>query len=113
MADKALSPQALKVLQMLGKHVAKARIRRGIKQADLAKRTGMSHVRLRKIERGDPTVGLGGLVQVLDVLGLLEDLAKVAHPDTDLLGKALEDASQARRVRVSDRNDNRIDTLDF
>lgn len=111
MADKALSPRAFSLLQELGAHITKARSRRKITQTDLAKRAGMSHVRLRKLEKGDPTVGLGALAQVLDVLGLLEDLSKVAHPDADAYGKALENTAQPARVHAAGRD--RIDELDF
>jgi transcriptional regulator with XRE-family HTH domain len=108
-ADKALSPLALDLLQRLGQGIRTARSRRDIRQEDLARRTSMSRVRLRKLEKGDPTVGLGALVQVLEVLGLLEQLSHVADPGRDELGLALE--ARQRKSRVDIRKER--DSLDF
>jgi len=44
---------------------------------------------IRKIERGDPTVSIGHYVAVLAVVGLVDDLAKVANDDE--LGRKLQD----------------------
>lgn len=98
LADKTLSPTALDILARLGQGIKTARSRRGIRQEDLAKRASMSRVRLRKLEKGDPTVGLGALVQVLEILGLLEQFSRVADPSSDDLGQALE--AQQRKGRV-------------
>lgn len=99
-ADKALSPVALDLLKRLGHGIRTARSRRGIRQEDLATRTSMSRVRLRKLEKGDPTVGLGALVQVLEILGLLEQFSAIADPEKDKLGLALEARERKSRVDV-------------
>jgi len=108
-ADKALSPLALDLLERLGQGIRTARSRRDIRQEDLARRASMSRVRLRKLEKGDPTVGLGALVQVLEVLGLLEQLSHVADPGTDELGLALEARQRKSRVDIRKEKEN----LDF
>jgi transcriptional regulator with XRE-family HTH domain len=100
LANKALSPAALDLLTRLGQGIKTARIRRGIRQEDLAKRASMSRVRLRKLEKGDPTVGLGALVQILEILGLLEQFARVADPSSDELGQALEARQRKGRVDI-------------
>jgi len=66
---KAVSLEMSGVLNRLGGNIKRARMRRGIKQGDLAERVSISRPTLRKLERGDPTVSLAVLVQVLDVLG--------------------------------------------
>lgn len=109
LADKALSPVALDILERLGQGIKTARSRRGIRQEDLAMRASMSRVRLRKLEKGDPTVGLGALVQVLEVLGLLDQFAGVADPGRDELGLALEARQRKSRVDSKDR----AEDLDF
>ena len=109
LADKALSPAALEILEKLGQDIRTARARRGIRQEDLAKRASMSRVRLRKLEKGDPSVGLGALVQILEIFGLLEHLAVVADPGRDALGQALE--ARQRKSRVDSKI--RKDDLDF
>ena len=109
LADKALSPAALEILQKLGQGIRIARARRGIRQEDLARRASMSRVRLRKLEKGDPSVGLGALVQILEILGFLEQLADVADPGGDALGQALE--ARQRKSRVDGKT--KKDDLDF
>jgi transcriptional regulator with XRE-family HTH domain len=56
----------------------------------MAERVGVSHVTLRHLENGDPSVSLGVLVRVLAVLGLEEDLAALGADDE--LGRRLVDA---------------------
>ena len=109
LADQALSPAALGLLARLGQGIKTARTRRGIRQEDLARRASMSRVRLRKLEKGDPTVGLGALVQILEILGLLEQFARVADPGSDELGQALE--ARQRKGRVDSKP--RKEDLDF
>ncbi len=109
LANKALSPAALDILERLGQGIRTARSRRGIRQEDLARRASMSRVRLRKLEKGDPTVGLGALVQVLEILGLLEQFSRVADPGRDELGQALE--ARQRKGRVDSKT--RKEDLDF
>ena len=48
-----------------------------------------SNCLLRTLEAGDPSVSIGHYVMVLGVLGLVDDLAKVASDD--LLGRKLHD----------------------
>ena len=109
LADTALSPAALDMLVRLGEGIRIARTRRGIRQEDLARRASMSRVRLRKLEKGDPSVGLGALVQVLEILGLLEQLSGIADPGMDTLGQALE--ARQRKTRVDSKV--KVDDLDF
>ncbi len=109
LADKAISPTALEILERLGQGIRIARSRRGIRQEELARRASMSRVRLRKLEKGDPSVGLGALVQVLEILGLLEQFSRVADPGGDELGQALE--ARQRKGRVDTKP--KAEDLDF
>jgi len=77
-ADHALPEAALEALRMLGENIRAARKAKGIHQKDLAARSLMTPARLRRLESGDPFVGLGALAQVLYVLELEADLAEVA-----------------------------------
>lgn len=97
-SDVSLSESAQSHLKILGENIKLARIRRGITQKELAARTQMSPLRLRKAETGDPTVGLGAIAQILDVLGLVETLGLVADPENDQLGKNLENKNRKKRV---------------
>ncbi|NDV18188.1 helix-turn-helix domain-containing protein [Pseudodesulfovibrio sp. JC047] len=109
-AAKALSPSALTALGQLGTNIREARTRRGMTQVELATRASTNHVTLKKLEQGQPSVGLGVLVQVLDILGLVNDLPLLANPDTDSVGKSLQDLKRPQRVRSSSKKQ---DALDF
>jgi y4mF family transcriptional regulator len=54
----------------LGKLIRRQRKRQRIRQADLAAMIGASHVFLRDVERGKPTVQFGRVLQLLDELGI-------------------------------------------
>ncbi|QDP02772.1 helix-turn-helix domain-containing protein [Thalassotalea sp. PS06] len=82
-------PKHRKVLSILGENLTLAMKRRSITQEMMHSRTGLSKPTLRKILKGDPSVSLGHYVNVLAVLGLLDDLAKVALDDE--LGRKLQD----------------------
>jgi transcriptional regulator with XRE-family HTH domain len=85
-----LLPKAQKVLEQLGEHIKLARLRRKLSAEQVAERAGINRTTLWNIERGMPTVTIGAYCQVLLVLGLLEDLLKVAADDE--LGRRLQDA---------------------
>lgn len=82
-------PKHKKVLSILGENLTLAMKRRSITQEMMHSRTGLSKPTLRKILKGDPSVSLGHYVNVLAVLGLLDDLAQVALDDE--LGRKLQD----------------------
>ena len=77
------------MLSILGENLTLAMKRRCITQEMMHSRTGISKPTLRKISNGDPSVSLGHYVKVLAVLGLLNDLTKVARDDE--LGRKLQD----------------------
>jgi len=107
-ASDALSTKARNRLEELGANIKKARTRRGITQKDLANRVSASHVTISKLEKGNPSVGLGVLLMVLDVMGLVDDMANLANPTTDTVGIALEEA-QPKKVWTRKKTKN----LDF
>jgi len=82
-------PGDRRLLENLGDNIKLARKRRGDTQVVISERTGLSRVTIRKIEKGDSGVSIGHYLAVLSVLGLAEDLAKVALDDT--LGRKLQD----------------------
>jgi len=68
----------------------------------MAARVGISRMTLRRLEEGDPSVGLAILLMVLDVLGLEKDIDEIARIDQIGL-KALE--SEALGPRRSSRSE--------
>jgi transcriptional regulator with XRE-family HTH domain len=91
-------PAVSRLLVNLGQNIRLARQRRQLTAALVAERAGMSRPTLRAIERGDPSVTLGAVANVLHSLGLANDLAVVARDDE--LGRKLEDAQLETKQRV-------------
>ncbi len=84
-----LFPKQEKFMKQLGENIHLAIKRRKLTQTQISERTGLSKPTLRKIERGDGSVSIGHYILVLSVLGLAEDMAKVAQDDE--LGRKLQD----------------------
>lgn len=82
-------PKEQKILNQLGENIRLALKRRKITQTMLAERTGISKPTLRNITRGESSVSIGHYLRVLAVLGLAEDLSKVALDDE--MGRKLQD----------------------
>lgn len=94
------APAAVRdALDRLGRNLRTARLRRRLRQEDLARRVGVSRFVIADIEKGKPTPGIAAHLGVLWALGLLPHLHEVADPDRDEEGKALEAARTPRTVR--------------
>lgn len=92
-------PKEQKILQQLGENIRLAMKRRKITQTMIAERTGLSKPTLRNIERGESTVSIGYYLRVLAVLGLAEDLARVAADDD--MGRKLQDIELLKTSKSS------------
>lgn len=101
MTYKASLPNPIKkALLKLGQDISDSRRRRRIPVALMAERADLSRSTLAKIEKGDPTVSLGGYATVLFVLGMTERLADLADATHDLVGRRLEEESLPKRIRL-------------
>jgi len=85
-----LLPKHDRMLADLGENLKLARLRRKLSAEQVAERAGVSRSTLSLMENGSAGASLGKLLQVLVVLGLESDLARVAADD--VLGRKLEDA---------------------
>ena len=90
---------ATRVLRELGRALALARRKRAISTADMAERLMVSRRTLWRLEKGDPTVAIGTLATALFILQLHERLGKLAAPEVDALGLALDEARLPKRIR--------------
>lgn len=88
-----------KALKTLGSNIKEARIKRRLTMNLVAERAGIKADTLSKIEKGSATVSMGIYAKVLFVLGLIENLYKLADPDKDEVGKILESENLPKRVR--------------
>jgi transcriptional regulator with XRE-family HTH domain len=84
-------PAVSRLLAELGENIRLARKRRGLSAQLVAERAGMSRPTLRAVERGEASVTLGAVANVLHSLGLEKDLGMVASADE--VGRKLQDAA--------------------
>lgn len=98
---KSTPYEVLGTLEKLGTNLAVARRRRGWRQADLAEKLGVSRQTIVDMEHGKPTVATVVYATALWAFNLLADLKRVAAPEADQVGTALESARSRKRVRVS------------
>jgi transcriptional regulator with XRE-family HTH domain len=84
----------------LGQDIATARIRRQLREEDLAAKAGITRMTLRRVEAGALGTGIGAYAAVLWVLGMHHDLAGAAAPERDEEGQTLEAARRGERVRL-------------
>lgn len=93
-----LYPKSDREVVAFGQRLKDARLRRRFSKETVCARAQISRPTLDKIEAGDSSASLGNYMQVLRVLGLTEDLSKVAEEDQ--LGRRLQDESMPQRMRA-------------
>lgn len=105
-----MPPELEEVGLELGRRLRAARLKRNWTLADVAGRIGVTPVTLGRLEKGDPSVGVGILVTAVWVLGLIREFKDFLAPEHDELGRGLE----ARRSRMRARSTSKErDKLDF
>jgi transcriptional regulator with XRE-family HTH domain len=65
-----VSPATSEALQILGASVKSQRLRRKWSIKELAQRVGVSHPTIIKIERGDPSVAIGTVLEAAVLVGV-------------------------------------------
>jgi transcriptional regulator with XRE-family HTH domain len=70
MATPILSPLTQEALRLLGASVKTYRLRHGWSIDELARRVGVSHPTIIKIERADPTVAIGTVIEAATLFGV-------------------------------------------
>lgn len=68
--NATFSPRTVEAAELLGTQVRIGRLERRWTAQELAERVGVSVVTLRKIERGDPSVGLGVAFEAATLTGV-------------------------------------------
>lgn len=94
-----LPTPAERALRQLGQDLSRARRRRRWSQASFAERCGMSVATLKRLERGDPGVGIEQLARALYLLGEIARLEGLLDTSEDAIGLSLMDEALPRRVR--------------
>lgn len=78
-------------------------MRRSLPADVVAGRAFTTRPTLRRIEAGDPGVGMGIYAAVLQTMGLLDGLGDLADPANDKTGLALSADALPKRVRIKRR----------
>jgi transcriptional regulator with XRE-family HTH domain len=96
----SLPPVAATALARLGENLSIARKRRKESQRAWAMRIGISVPTLIRMEKGDPSVGMGVYASAMWLMGRVQALPEVAAPAADL-GALEQDirVAKARAVR--------------
>ena len=82
-------------LKILGNNIKRARLRRNISSAELAKNCDISRSTLVSIEKGSPSVAMGHYANIIGSLGLINDFTVVCS-DFDYILKHGENINQKR-----------------
>jgi len=91
----------LERLRIWGNYIKKQRLAQRIRADDLCRRISISDASLRRIEKGDPRVGIATYFSALHVLGVLDRMA----PPQDDSFKAESLNSRVRSKNLEDDND--------
>lgn len=91
-------PASMNEMDALGQRLKDARLRRRFSMETVCARADISRPTLYKVEKGDPTVAFGIYVNVLRVLGLIEDLGIIAKEDA--VGRRIQDDTLPHRKRA-------------
>jgi transcriptional regulator with XRE-family HTH domain len=82
-------PAHMKLLQQMGENLRLARKRRKLTTTQVAERAAINRSTLVEIEKENPSVSMGGYFNTLRVLGLQNDILKLAADDE--YGRKLQD----------------------
>ena len=95
-----LPPSVHRSLTKLGRDIAVARRKRRLTQAMMAERLGVSKTTYLKIERGEPTTGMGVFAMALFVLGLGTPFGDLVDASRDDQALVLDVERLPKRVRT-------------
>lgn len=96
---QALPAKVVRAAADIGEDFAAWRKILGLTAEQVSDRAGITRATLRRLEAGDPAVGLGVVLRVARALGVLDKLADALDPfDTDL-GRARAGLISRKRVR--------------
>lgn len=95
------NPRTARAARDLGEHIVAWRKLQGLTQAIVAERAGISRMTLRKLEHGDPSVGMESFLDVLRCLGALEYLLDGLDPFDTPVGRHRAAEQLPERVRPS------------
>jgi transcriptional regulator with XRE-family HTH domain len=97
--SKRITPKAENAFIEVGESLCTWRKLYALKASQVAERANISLGTLRKIESGDPSVGVQSFLEVLRSLGLLDTFCESLDPLNSDLGRARIDEHMPKRIR--------------
>ena len=98
---KRVPPAIRRTNRRLAEDLTAWRKLRGLTQAQLADRSGISRATLARLESGDGGITLESLLRVLRALGILDNLTKALDPYESDVGRLRSGEELPQRVRPS------------
>lgn len=94
--ESVMKQLTTKHLQTVGEQIRNARLRRNLTVKEVAERAGTTAVTVLNVEKGLPSVSVGKVAAVLEVLDLEEDILLIAAADPT--GRDLQDEKLPKRA---------------
>jgi transcriptional regulator with XRE-family HTH domain len=98
MTTNAITPNAKRALEVLGKNLKMARLKRRISIKSFGDRVGVSESTVIRLEKGDHGVSVGTLAMACLVLGELERVSDFFDPASDNIGLLLDRETLPKRI---------------
>ncbi|UFU02231.1 helix-turn-helix domain-containing protein [Ruania suaedae] len=99
MATRPLPVAVRRAAEELGENLTAWRKLQGLTAQQVAERAGITRSTLRRLEQGDPGVGMGSFLSVARALGQLPRVAEAVDPYETDFGRARSDQLLPQRVR--------------
>lgn len=98
-AKRSTPPRVGRALRDVATHVAAWRKLRGLTQAQLADRSGVSRDTLARLEGGDGGVSVENLLRIVRGLGILDSIPRAIDPYESDIGRLRSEEQLPQRVR--------------
>ncbi len=85
-SSRALPALATDQMQKLGRDISIARKRRRMSLSEMAERMMVNIKTVQRLEKGDPSVGIGIVATALWVLGMHRRIGDLVAPESDQIG---------------------------
>lgn len=108
-STKALPLSVMSELEKLGRNITIARKRRRLSMKNMAERAMVSVETIQRLEKADPSVGIGIIATVLWILGVHQRLGDLITPENDKIGIQEELQHLPRDFRRSKKSTNDYD----
>lgn len=96
---RRLPPAIRRALRVVGEDISTWRKLRGLTQAQLADRAGVSRDTVTRLEGGDGGVGVENMLKVLRGLGVLDEAIRALDPYESDVGRLRSEQELPQRVR--------------